>query len=118
MYISDILVYLGNNVEPTEIFGLLPIVQQRFENSDSLAFSEKMDTNTPFLNGFQNGASIGALVDTLSSLSLNTPDTYGIVKRFTLFIDPEVKTVQSLLPPFEEEVQKYLNDDMDRRFGR
>jgi len=88
MYLKAIKVYLGNQSDPTEIFGLLPVVQQRIENSDSLAYSEGKPTHTPFTAGFKGGKNIGEVVDTLSSLSRNTPDTYGIPKRFTLFIDP------------------------------
>jgi len=88
MYLSDIKVYLNLQIEPTEIFGLLPIVQQRIENSDSEAYTENQVSNQPFINGFQNGITIGQLIDTLSSLSRNTPDTFGIVKTFTLYIDP------------------------------
>jgi len=97
MYLTDIKVYLNNQIEPTEIYGLLPIVQQRMQNSDSEAFIDQNTENYPFINGFQNGITIGQLVDTLSSLSRNTPDTFGLVKTFTLFIDPvEMRTKPSL----------------------
>jgi hypothetical protein len=88
MYLVDIKVFLNNQSEPTEIFGLLPIVQQRIENSDSEAYSEGKPTHRPFINGFEGNNSIGYVVDTLSALSRNTPNTYGVVKRFTLYIDP------------------------------
>jgi hypothetical protein len=88
MYLTDIKVYLGNEIEPTQIYGLLPIVEQRIENSDANAFIENMVSHKPFIDGFQNGISIGTLVDTLAQLSRNTPDTNNIVKHFTLYIDP------------------------------
>jgi len=102
MYLSDIKVYLNNEIEPTTIYGLLPIVQQRIENSDSEAFINNSISHKPFAIGFQNGISIGELVDTLSSLSRNTPDTYGMVKTFTLYIDPprdSSLTPSPVLPP-------------------
>ena len=92
MYVSDIKVYV-NNVEEVQIYGLLPIVQQRVENSDSLAFTENKTTHKPFLIGFQDGKTVGEVVDTLSSLSRNTPDTYGMMKTFTLYIDPPLDKV-------------------------
>lgn len=100
MYLKKILVYLGNQSEPTEIFGLLPVVQQRIENSDSLAYSSGIPVHNPFTNGFKGGKTIGEVVDTLSSLSRNIPDTYGIVKRFTFYIDPigDTDTPSSVTP--------------------
>ena len=88
MYLADIEVYLGEQNYPTEIYGLLPIVQQRIENSDALAFIDGLRSCHPFINGFQNGIDVGTLVDTLASMSSNTPDTYGVVKHFKLYIDP------------------------------
>lgn len=88
MFLENILVYLGNDIHPTEIYGLLPIVKQKIENSDASAYIDGATTHQPFINGFQNGVNIGTLVDALSALSKNTPDTYGIVKKFTLIIDP------------------------------
>jgi hypothetical protein len=101
MYLLKIQVYLGAQSEPTEIFGLLPIVQQRIENSDSLAYSLGEPVNNPFTTGFKGGKTIGEIVDTLSSLSRNIPDTYGVPKRFTFYIDPigETDTIASSVPP-------------------
>ena len=101
MYLSDIKVFLNNEIEPTTIYGLLPIVQQRIENSDSEAFINNSVSHKPFAIGFQNGISIGELIDTLSSLSRNTPDTYGMVKTFTLYIDPprESQFIPPVPPP-------------------
>ena len=90
VFLKDIEVYLGDQKFPTDILGLLPIVQQRMENSDSLAFIDGYKSNKPFINGFENGIDIGTLVDTLSSLSVNTPHTYGITKTFKLIIDPQL----------------------------
>ena len=99
MYLKDIKVYLGNDVEPTEIYGLLPIVQQRIENSDAGAFVNNSISHKPFIDGFQNGITIGTLVDTLAQLSRNTPDTNNIVKNFTLYIDPPKDNTFPFQPP-------------------
>jgi hypothetical protein len=88
MSLVDIDVYLNNEILPTEIYGLLPIVQQRIQNSDAKAYTLNRQTHKPFENGFQNNITIGELIDTLSSLSSNTPDTFGIVKKFVLKFDP------------------------------
>ena len=88
MYLTDIEVYLDNNLFPTTIYGLFPIVYERIAYSDTLAFIENKNVNQPFINGFQGGVTIGQLVDQLSSLSRSTPDTYGKVKKFVLVFDP------------------------------
>jgi len=90
MSLIDIDVYLNNQTLPTEIYGLLPIVQQKIQNSDAEAFIDNKQSHSPFKNGFQNGINIGTLIDTLSSLSINTPDTFEIVKKFTLKLDPKI----------------------------
>jgi len=88
MSLVDIDVYLNNEILPTEIYGLLPIVQQRIQNSDAEAYTLHIPTHRPFISGFQNNITIGQLIDTLSSLSSNTPDTFGIVKIIVLKFDP------------------------------
>ena len=43
------------------------------------------------LSKAQNEANLSEqLINELSSLSVNTPDTYGKSKKFTLYIDPEL----------------------------
>ncbi len=88
MYLSNIEVYLDNNLEHTEIYGLLPIVSQQVAQSDATAYINAARTHQPFIDGFQRGITISQLIDRLSSLSVNTPDTRGKVKRFKLYIDP------------------------------
>ena len=51
--LTDINVYLENNVQPTMIYGLLPIVQQRLYYDESKAYSLNQTTYTPFINGFK-----------------------------------------------------------------
>lgn len=86
--LTNIEVFLKNERYPTSIYGLFPIVQQRIANSDADAFIRDHRSHEPFINGFQEGRPIGAVVDILSNLSRNTPDTFGIIKTFTLYIDP------------------------------
>ena len=88
MYLTDIQVYLNNELFPTEIFGLYPIVEEQIAASDTAAFIASQRSHKPFINGFQGGLTIGGLIDTLSSLSTSTPDTYGQVKKFVLVLDP------------------------------
>ena len=88
MYLSNIEVFLDNNLEHTEIYGLLPIVYQQIGQSDCTAYIDAKRTHQPFINGFQDGITIGQLIDKLASLSVNTPDTNNKVKKFTLYIDP------------------------------
>ncbi len=88
MYLINIEVYLDNNLEHTEIYGLLPIVSQQVEQSDANAYINAARTHQPFINGFQGGITISQLINELSVLSVNTPDTYGKVKKFKLYIDP------------------------------
>lgn len=85
----DIKVYLENNIQPTIIYGLLPIVQQTLYNEESKAYSLKETTYTPFINGFKGG-SIGITIDKLSNLSLYTPDTNFKIKKFSLFIKSNI----------------------------
>ena len=95
MFLDNIKVYLDDNKYHTDIYGLLPILGQVIQNSDANAYTNNQKTHQPFINGFQNGINIGQLIDTLSSLSVNTPDTYGRVKTFTLFIDPIDKRMKN-----------------------
>ena len=97
MYLTDIKVYLDNQLFPTQIFGLYPIVAQQIAGSDTAAFIVGQRSHKPFINGFQGGLTIGALIDTLASLSASTPDTYGKTKKFVLVLDPP--PVQSTGPP-------------------
>ena len=90
MFLTNIEVYLDNNLEQTEIYGLLPIVSQQIGQSDCSAYIDAKRTHQPFINGFQDGITIGQLIDKLSSLSINTPDTNNKVKKFTLYIDPSI----------------------------
>jgi hypothetical protein len=108
VFLSDIKVYLNNEFEPTTIYGLLPIVQQRIENSDSEAFVNNENAHQPFIDGFQNGMTIGQLIDTLSSLSRNTPDTFGIVKTFSLYIDPDKNVPSKNLIPKEQQQEENI----------
>ena len=88
MFLSNIEVFLDNNLEHTEIYGLLPIVSQQIGQSDCTAYIDAKRTHQPFINGFQNGITIGQLIDKLANLSVNTPDTNNKTKKFTLYIDP------------------------------
>jgi len=86
MYLYGIDVFLDNNLEKTEIYGLLAIVVQQMRQYDAIGYFDSKRTYTPFINGFKDGISISQLIDKLSSLSTSVPDTYGKSKRFTLYI--------------------------------
>ena len=92
MQIVGIQVYLNNNKYPTNIFGLFDFVFHKAAKSDTDAFVNNQKIHQPFINGWQNGITIGQLVDTLSALSPQVPDTHGIVKTFTLIMDPPIVT--------------------------
>ena len=85
----DIKVYLENNIQPTIIYGLLPIVEQRLYYEQSIAYSLNKNTYTPFINGLKGGT-IGVTIDKLSNLSLYTPDTNFKTKKFSLFIKSNI----------------------------
>lgn len=85
----DIKVYLENNIQPTIIYGLLPIVEQRLYYEQSIAYSLNKNTYIPFINGFKGGT-IGVTIDKLSNLSLYTPDTNFKTKKFSLFIKSNI----------------------------
>ena len=99
MYLSDIKVYLNNDLFPTEIFGLYPIVYEKIAFSDTSAFVVGNNTNQPFINGFKNGITIGQLVDELSSLSRATPTTIGYTKKYSLSFDPMAEFTSGQIKP-------------------
>ena len=92
--LTGIDVFLKDERYPTSIYGLLPIVHQRIANSDANAFITDHRSHKPFIDGFQEGRTIGEVVDILSNLSRNTPDTFGIIKTFSLYIDPPAGETQ------------------------
>jgi len=98
MSFTDILCFLSPNNIPQlnslPIYGLKQNVKARIERSDTEGFISNHTTHKPFAAGFgENGLSIGELIDNLTSLSRDLPDTYGIPKTFTILLDPpEVKT--------------------------
>lgn len=85
----DIKVYLENNIQPTIIYGLLPIIQQRLYYEQSIAYALNKSTYIPFINGLKGGT-IGITIDKLSNLSLYTPDTNFKTKKFSLFIKSNI----------------------------
>ena len=94
-YLSDIQVYLDNDLFPTTIYGLYQNVYKRVAYSDTFAFIENKNVNQPFIKGFKDGITIGQLVDELSSLSTSTPNTYGKVKKYVLKFDPQMADIAS-----------------------
>jgi len=92
MNFEDIHCFLAPNGIPqlfaTPIYGLASIVKARIERSDTEGFKNNYSTHLPFKNGFKNGISIGELIDNLTSLSRDLPNTYGVIKTFTLILDP------------------------------
>jgi hypothetical protein len=92
MYFVDIQCFLSPNGIPqlftTPIYGLTSITRARIDRSDTEAFRANKTTHHPFENGFKNGISIGELVDNLTSLSRDLPNTFGVLKTFTIIMDP------------------------------
>jgi hypothetical protein len=91
MSLFDIKVYLDNNVHSTMIYGLLEIVKQTMTYEESIAYSEGQSTYQPFISGFQIGT-IGNIVNELSTLSVNTPYTFGKKKVYSLYIENDGPT--------------------------
>jgi hypothetical protein len=89
-YFKSLDVYLGSDLEPTQINGLNSIVFSRVNISDALSNIKKETSHMPFENGFtQKELTIGELIDNLAELSdETTPQTKGIPKKFTLVLDP------------------------------
>ena len=85
----DIEVFLGNDLLPTKIFGIRDIVNARIKTSEGFAFVNSFITHDPFINGFQNRLTIDEIVDILSEISDETPQTKGIPKKYTLIFDPK-----------------------------
>ena len=94
MNFEDIHCFLAPNGMPqlfaTPIYGLTSIVKARIERSDTEGFRSGSTTHFPFKNGFKNGISIGELIDSLTSLSRDLPNTFGVVKTFTIILDPPI----------------------------
>jgi hypothetical protein len=92
MTFTEIQCFLSpNNIPQLDnipIYGLNEFVKARLERSDTEGFASNQPTHKPFINGFKNGISIGELIDKLTTLSRDLPDTYGIPKTFTIILDP------------------------------
>lgn len=102
-FFLDVQVYLGNNLLPTKIFGLSQIINAKIRTSEANAFIHGKRTHDPFINGFKNGLNIDEIVDILSSISDETPETKGVPKNFTLFFDPATAEVESFgVPPIRQ----------------
>lgn len=109
MSLFDIKVYLDNDVHSTMIYGLLEIVKETITYNESIAYSEGQSTYQPFINEFQIGT-IGNVVNELSSLSVNTPYTYGKKKVYSLYI--ENNTIPKIsLPKNIDNTNKSSNTD-------
>lgn len=108
MSLFDIKVYLDNDVHSTMIYGLLEIIKETITYNESIAYSEGQSTYQPFINRFQIGT-IGNVVNELSSLSVNTPYTYGKKKVYSIYI--ENKTIPIPIPKNNGNTNKNSNTD-------
>jgi hypothetical protein len=84
LHFDNILVYLDNDLYPSQVHGFYPICLQRLEIEDVLAFIGEKKVYQPFINGFKDGISINELCDKLSTLSEGSPNTFGKVKHYTM----------------------------------
>jgi hypothetical protein len=84
LHFDNILVYLDNDLYPSQVHGFYPICLQLIEREDVLAFIDEKRTYQPFINGFKDGISINELCDKLSALTVGSPDTFGKVKHYTM----------------------------------
>ena len=89
----DIQVYLEDDRDSIHIPGLYNIVLAKIGVSDVEAFISDKKSHQPFIDGFQDGRSIGQLVDTLSSLSQTTPDTVGKIKKYVIIMNSSPNSV-------------------------
>lgn len=100
MNFVEIKCFLAPNGIPqlfsTPIYGLDSIVNARIERSDTEGFKYNVNTHLPFKNGFKGGISIGELIDSLTKLSRDLPNTYGVKKKFTIIMDPPLGQSDSL----------------------
>jgi hypothetical protein len=86
---KDIDVYLGDNLFPTLVHGLLEITKTNMRNSQTESFLNSTNTYKPFYNNFTLGnnntiVSINDIVDLFSTTTSDIPDTYNIKKMYTL----------------------------------
>ena len=84
LHFDNILVYLNNDLEPSQVHGFYPNCLQLIEREDIIAFSESKPTYQPFINGFKDGISINQVCDILTSIEVGSPDTFGKVKHYTM----------------------------------
>jgi hypothetical protein len=77
---------------PIHIYGLFDFVNSRISRSDADAFASDSKTHFPFINGFKNGITIGELIDNLTAMSRQLPNTYEVPKIFKLIFDPPTAT--------------------------
>ena len=101
MSFTDILCFLAPNNIPqlnsTCIYGLKENVQARINRSDTAAFVSNRTSHKPFAAGFGNySLTIGQLIDNLTRLSRDLPNTVGIPKTFTIILDPPARQLNSI----------------------
>lgn len=87
--LSNIKVYLDDSLVETEIFGLYEIVAKRIQMSDQKAFLAGQLRHRPFgdgitTTGINAGINIGQLIDKLSELCDEIPNTKGKKKKLVL----------------------------------
>ena len=98
LHFNDIQVYLENDLQPTTVYGFLPICLENVEIADVNAFIADKTTYQPFINGFQDGISVNQLCDKLSAYSEGSPDTINIVKHYTVVLGNDDFTYGTYIP--------------------
>jgi len=80
-------VFLENHFEPSYVFGINPILQQKIILENSKAFADNKKTYKPFLNFSSKIKNVNYLIDELSGLCDISPDTRNKVKTYRLYFE-------------------------------
>jgi hypothetical protein len=90
LYLETATVNLSTSVSPLLISGLNDTMLDIFRLSDLTSYLAGSKTHIPFSDTAFNGISVGAFIDNLTAALPTVPDTYGIPKKFTLVLNPDV----------------------------
>jgi hypothetical protein len=83
LHLEGVKVYIGEERVETEVSGLLQILKHKISIENGVAFEEKKKVFRPF-SEWTDDSSIGHIIDRLTSLDPDTPNTEGIHKVITL----------------------------------
>lgn len=90
----EIKTTIGSNIDSTYIYGLFENITSIISSSNTQAIAtNNFNTYKPFQNGFKNGIPVGTLIDTLSSLSNDLPNTFQLPKVFSFCFQAVLNSV-------------------------